>query len=151
VCALIDGLVQAARDNDMELYGVHVYRRGAEPAERRLRSDDRVNLYSTSELARFGRLLLNDGRHDGRQLVPAGYSARIARETVPTVNDPDSQEFRLAHRYGLGAWRYQADGDGTFYMAGMYSQTASSPRPSRRSSPSPPTSKPAPRAHRSPP
>jgi CubicO group peptidase (beta-lactamase class C family) len=265
--ALIDGLVQAARDNDMELYGVHVYRRGAEPAERRLRSDDRVNLYSvsktftsvalgiaeaegrlalddpalayfpefansaapgldqvtlfhlltmtsgsphawfaeepvtvpdlaadffatplqhepgsyfsytgtgpyvaaralraatgasvrdylmprvfgpleihnpqwhtcplghpvaesdlfltTSELARFGRLLLNDGRHEGRQLVPAGYSARIARETVPTVNDPDSQEFGLADRYGLGAWRYQADGDGTFYMAGKYGQ-----------------------------
>jgi CubicO group peptidase (beta-lactamase class C family) len=76
----------------------------------------------TSELARFGRLLLNDGRHDGRQLVPAGYSARIARETVPTVNDPDSQEFGLADRYGLGAWRYQADGDGTFYMAGLYGQ-----------------------------
>jgi hypothetical protein len=95
----------------MDLYGVHVYRRGQEPAERRLRSDDRENLWSvsktsatgasvrdylmprvfgplairnpqrhtcplghpaaesdlflrTSELARFGRLLLDDGRHE---------------------------------------------------------------------------------------
>ena len=31
---LIDGLVQSAEQNGMELYGVHVYRRGAEPAER---------------------------------------------------------------------------------------------------------------------
>ncbi|HEX3514226.1 MAG TPA: hypothetical protein VHT26_09530, partial [Trebonia sp.] len=46
---LIDGLVQSAQQNGMELYGVHVYRRGAEPAERRLRSDDRENLWSVSK------------------------------------------------------------------------------------------------------
>jgi CubicO group peptidase (beta-lactamase class C family) len=261
---LIDGLVQAAQQNGMELYGVHVYRRGAEPVERRLRSDDRVNLRSvsktfvsaalgiaeaegrlalddpaleyypelrktaapgldqvtlrhlltmtsgsphswvadepvevpdlaadffatplahepgrsfsytdtgpyvaaralraatgasvrdylmprvfgplaihnpqwhtcplghpvaasdlflrTSELARFGRLLLDDGRHEGRQLVPAGYCARIAAESVPTAGAPEGQ-FRLAPRYGLGAWC--GPGDGTFTMAGRYGQ-----------------------------
>ena len=47
--ALIDALVQAAQREGMELYGVHVYRRGAEPVERRLRSDDRVNLYSVAK------------------------------------------------------------------------------------------------------
>ena len=46
---LIDGLVQSAQQHGMELYGVHVYRRGAEPVERRLRSDDRENLWSVSK------------------------------------------------------------------------------------------------------
>ena len=46
---LIDGLVQSAQQNGMELYGVHVYRRGVEPVERRLRSDDRENLWSVSK------------------------------------------------------------------------------------------------------
>ena len=46
---LIDGLVQSAQNNGMELYGVHVYRRGQEPVERRLRSDDRENLWSVSK------------------------------------------------------------------------------------------------------
>ena len=261
---LIDGLVRSAQQNGMELYGVHVYRRGAEPVERRLRSDDRENLRSvsktfvsaalgiaeaegrlalddpaleyypelkptaapgldqvtlrhlltmtsgsphswsvnepvevpdlaadffatplahepgsyfsytdtgpyvaaralraatgasvrdylmprvfgplaihnpqwhtcplghpvaasdlflrTSELARFGRLLLDDGRHEGRQLVPAGYCARIAAESVPTAGAPEGQ-FRLTPRYGLGAWC--GPGDGTFTMAGRYGQ-----------------------------
>jgi CubicO group peptidase (beta-lactamase class C family) len=258
--ALIDGLVQAAQREGMELYGVHVYRRGAEPVERRLRSDDRVNLYSvaktfvsvalgiaeaegrltlddpaldyypelrpsaapgldqvtlrhlltmtsgsphswfadepvevpdlaadffatslrdepgthfsytgtgpyvaaralraatgasvrdylmprvfgplaihnpqwhtcplghpvaesdlllrTSELARFGRLLLDEGRYGGRQLVPAEYCARIARESVPT-GDPDDP----TQRYGLGVWCEPSER--SFRMAGRYGQ-----------------------------
>jgi len=262
---LIDGFVQSAQQEGMELYGVHVYRRGAEPVERRFRSDDRENLWSvsktfvsvalgiaeaegrlalddpalnyypefkksaapgldqvtlrhlltmtsgsphswfadepveapdlaadffaaplkhepgthfsytgtgpyvaaralrsatgasvrdylmprvftplaihnpqwhtcplghpvaesdlflrTSELARFGRLLLDEGRHEGRQLVPAEYCARIAAESVPTVSDPADEEFALAPRYGLGAWC--GPGDATFSMAGRYGQ-----------------------------
>jgi CubicO group peptidase (beta-lactamase class C family) len=263
--ALIDGLVEAAQREGMELYGVHVYRRGAEPVERRLRSDDRVNLWSvsktftsvalgiaeaegrlalddpaldyypelrplaapgldqvtlrhlltmtsgsphswfadepvtvpdlaadffatplahqpgtwfsytgtgpyvaaralraatgasvrdyllprvfgplaihnpqwhtcplghpvaesdlfltTSELARFGRLLLDEGRHDGRQLVPAKYCARLARESVPTANPDGPESFPMADRYGLGVW-CEADGD-SYRMAGRYGQ-----------------------------
>jgi CubicO group peptidase (beta-lactamase class C family) len=74
----------------------------------------------TSELARFGRLLLDDGRHEGRQLVPAGYCARIAAESVPTASAPEDQGLRLAPRYGLGAWC--GPGDGTFSMAGRHGQ-----------------------------
>jgi CubicO group peptidase (beta-lactamase class C family) len=70
-------------------------------------------LLKTSELARFGRLLLDEGRHDGRQLVPAEYCARIAAESVET-GDP------AAPRYGLGAWC--GPGDRTFRMAGLYGQ-----------------------------
>jgi CubicO group peptidase (beta-lactamase class C family) len=67
----------------------------------------------TSELARFGRLLLDEGRHGDRQLVPAEYCERIARENVPT-GDPAQP------RYGLGAWC--GPGDRTFAMAGLYGQ-----------------------------
>jgi CubicO group peptidase (beta-lactamase class C family) len=262
---LIDALVRSAEREGMELYGVHIYRRGAEPAERRLRSDDRVDVRSvsktftsvalgiaeaegrlalddpaltyypglagsaapgldqvtlrhllmmtsgspyswsaydpvvvpdlaadffatplahepgtyfrytgigpyvaaralraatganvrdyllprlftplaidnpqwhtcplghpvaesalylrTSELARFGRLLLDGGRHEGRQLVPAGYCARIATETVPTVQDPADEGFRLSGSYGLGVWC--TPGEKTYKMAGLYGQ-----------------------------
>src|SRR6185437_9412299 len=57
---------------------------------------------TTSELARFGRLLLDEGRHDGRQLVPAKYCARLARESVPTANPDGPEGFPMADRYGLG-------------------------------------------------
>jgi len=262
---LIDALVRSAEREGMELYGVHIYRRGAEPVERRLRSDDRVDVHSvsktftsvalgiaeaegrlalddpalkyypelagsaapgldqvtlrhllmmtsgsphswnsddpvvvpdlaadffatplahepgtyfrytdigpyvaaralraatganvrdyllprlftplaihnpqwhtcplghpvagsalflrTSELARFGRLLLDEGRHEGRQLVPAEYCARIATETVPTVKDPAGEAFRLSDSYGLGAWC--TPGEKTYKMAGLYGQ-----------------------------
>ena len=45
---LIDALVRSAEREGMELYGVHIYRRGAEPVERRLRSDGRVDVHSVS-------------------------------------------------------------------------------------------------------
>jgi CubicO group peptidase (beta-lactamase class C family) len=75
---------------------------------------------TTSELARFGRLLLDEGRHDGRQLVTAKYCARLARESVPTENPGDPDGFRMADRYGLGVW-CETDGD-SYRMAGRYGQ-----------------------------
>jgi len=74
----------------------------------------------TSELARVGRLLLDEGRHEGRQLIPAEYCARIGTETVPTVKDPADEGFRLSDRYGLGVWC--STGDKTYKMAGLYGQ-----------------------------
>ena len=85
--ALIDGLVQAARDNDMELYGVHVYRRGAEPAERRLRSDDRVNLYSVSKT--FTSVALGIAEAEGRLALddPAlAYFPEFAKSAAPGLD-----------------------------------------------------------------
>lgn len=74
----------------------------------------------TSELARFGGLLLDEGRHEGRQLVPAEYCARIATETVPTATDPAEEGFRLSDSYGLGVWC--TAGEETYTMAGLYGQ-----------------------------
>lgn len=73
-------------------------------------------LLTTSELARFGRLLLDEGSWEARQLVPADYCRRIARETVPTTHDLPM----FAAGYGLGAWCGM--GERTFRMDGHYGQ-----------------------------
>jgi CubicO group peptidase (beta-lactamase class C family) len=75
-------------------------------------------LLTTSELARFGRLLLDEGRWEGRQLVPAEYCERIPRESVPVTGE--DWIAGLGDRYGLGAWC--GPGDRTFRMAGKYGQ-----------------------------
>jgi CubicO group peptidase (beta-lactamase class C family) len=65
--ALIDGFVEAAQRDGMELYGVHVYRRGTEAVERRLRSDNRVNLYSVSKT--FTSVALGIAEAEGRLVL----------------------------------------------------------------------------------
>jgi CubicO group peptidase (beta-lactamase class C family) len=75
-------------------------------------------LLTTSELARCGRLLLDEGRWEGRQLVPAEYCERMPRESVPvSAGDWASG---LGERYGLGVWC--GPGDRAFSMAGKYGQ-----------------------------
>ena len=61
---LIDTLVRSAEREGMELYGVHIYRRGAEPVERRLRSDDRVDVRSVSKT--FTSVALGIAEAEGR-------------------------------------------------------------------------------------
>src|SRR5689334_23641213 len=61
---LIEALVRSAEREGMELYGVHVYRRGAEPVERRLRSDDRVDVHSVSKT--FTPIALGIAEAEGR-------------------------------------------------------------------------------------
>ncbi len=60
---LIDALVRSAERERMELYGVHIYR-GAEPVERRLRSDDRVDVRSVSKT--FTSVALGIAEAEGR-------------------------------------------------------------------------------------
>lgn len=73
-----------------------------------------VGLYlKTEEFARLGRLLLQNGAWDGRQLVPAAYLRAAAEDTVPVegFDDPECQ-----CGYGYQLWRctragaYRADG-----------------------------------------
>ena len=66
---------------------------------------------TTESLARFGQLLLDDGRYDDRQLVPADWLAAATGKQVPNDNqdNPDWQQ-----GYGYQFWRsrhgFRADG-----------------------------------------
>ncbi len=51
---------------------------------------------------------------------PPGTARGSPPKASPPVNDPEDQGFRLAPRYGLGAWC--SHGDGTYSMAGRYGQ-----------------------------
>jgi len=67
----------------------------------------------TSELARLGRLLLQDGRWEGSSLVPADFVAAMHGDVVTAEGfpDPESQAGYGYHVWGctrFGAWR--ADG-----------------------------------------
>src|SRR5262249_39706738 len=86
----------------------------------------------THELARFARLLLQEGQWDGRQILPATYVRRMATERVDTSAITESE--RLTHGYGLGVW---IDRSGMYRMDGRYGQYAIvGPRPPP---PGPPT------------
>ncbi|MFI5935274.1 serine hydrolase domain-containing protein [Actinoplanes sp. NPDC051494] len=71
----------------------------------------------TGELARFGRLLLQDGEWEGRQIVPADYVRRMAAEAVSTGDNGHGGQFTRG--YGLGVW---LDRDDTYRMDGKYGQ-----------------------------
>ncbi|WP_233624287.1 beta-lactamase family protein [Actinoplanes sp. ATCC 53533] len=46
---LLDDFIRADQARGLGVYGIHLYREGSPPVERRLRSDDRVNLYSVAK------------------------------------------------------------------------------------------------------
>jgi len=58
------------------------------------------------DFARFGHLFLNQGRWDGRQLVPAGWVAAATRNQVPATTplaDTDRRGSQALYRQGLAA------------------------------------------------
>jgi CubicO group peptidase (beta-lactamase class C family) len=73
----------------------------------------------THELARFAQLLLQEGRWDGRQLIPATYVRRMTTEHVDTSTITEDE--RLTYGYGLGVW---LDRSGVYRMDGRYGQYA---------------------------
>ncbi|AEV86449.1 beta-lactamase [Actinoplanes sp. SE50] len=74
----------------------------------------------TGELARFARLLLQEGVWEGRQIIPAEYVRRMPAETVDTTAMAQ-RAAQFGHGYGLGVW---LSGDGTYRMDGAYGQYA---------------------------
>jgi CubicO group peptidase (beta-lactamase class C family) len=69
----------------------------------------------TSEITRIAQLLLHEGIHDGQQLVPVEYLARMTAETTRTgMAEPDRQT------YGLHVW--MCSRDRAWRMDGLYGQ-----------------------------
>lgn len=72
----------------------------------------------TSELARMGRLLLQDGRWDDRELVPAEYVRAMHTDVIDTGQHfPDTES---DSGYGYQVWRNTVPG--TFRADGLYGQ-----------------------------
>ena len=75
---------------------------------------------TTSEMALFGRFLLQRGEWEGRQLVSAAWIDRATRAHVATRGDKDSSDYSLG--YGYHFWicphgAYRAEGkDGQFII-----------------------------------
>src|SRR4051794_21765313 len=84
---LIDALVRSAEREAMGLYGGHIYRPRAEPVERRLRSDDRVNVHSVAKT--FTSVALGIAEAEGRLALddPAlKYYPELAGSAAPGLD-----------------------------------------------------------------
>ncbi|GGN71686.1 penicillin-binding protein [Actinoplanes lobatus] len=74
---------------------------------------------TTGELARFARLLLDDGEWAGRRILPDGWVGRMTGESVGTGGIGHGPAYE--HGYGLGVW---LERDGAYRMDGAYGQYA---------------------------
>src|SRR5438445_5267372 len=84
---LIDALVRSAEREGMQLYAVHIYRRGAAPVERRLRSDERVDVRPVSKT--FTSVALGIAEAEGRLALdePAlTYYPELAGSAAPGLD-----------------------------------------------------------------
>jgi CubicO group peptidase (beta-lactamase class C family) len=81
----------------------------------------------TADLARFGRLYLDGGRWQGRQLLPAAWAEAATAWQVPSVAAQDAPDWRQG--YGYQFWRcrhgaYRADGAFGQFVVVMPAQDA---------------------------
>jgi CubicO group peptidase (beta-lactamase class C family) len=103
---LLDDFIRADRERNLGTYGIHLYREGRPPVERRVRSDDRVNLYSVAKtftsvalgLAEAeGRLTLDDRLLDHfpelRASAADGFADVTLRQLVTMTSGTSHQWF----------------------------------------------------------
>lgn len=75
-------------------------------------------LYATSrDFGRLGKLILQEGKWEGKQVVPLDYMREIVKNPVMTT-DEDIPNFR----YGLHIWTYQHEGKDVYYCRGILGQ-----------------------------
>jgi CubicO group peptidase (beta-lactamase class C family) len=75
-------------------------------------------LYSTSrDFGRLGKLLLNGGKWNGKQLIPADYFREMVSNPEMTTEEgvPNT-------RYGLHIWTYLGGADPVYYCRGIHGQ-----------------------------
>ncbi|NVO57120.1 serine hydrolase [Rhodobacteraceae bacterium B1Z28] len=70
--------------------------------------------FTTRDFARFGQMILQNGNHDGQQLVPAEWIAEATRASAPT--EPGRTG------YGYQWWIPVDAQDGEFFARGVYGQ-----------------------------
>ena len=68
----------------------------------------------TRDYARFGQMILQEGEHNGQQVVPSGW---LAAATVPSAN---TKEGKL--HYGYQWWMPKDPREGEFFGIGVYGQ-----------------------------
>lgn len=66
----------------------------------------------TLDFAKFGRLLLNQGNWNGKQIIPKSY---IIEATTPSTNNGGKETY--GYNIGIGPKKY-----GTFFPIGLYGQ-----------------------------
>jgi CubicO group peptidase (beta-lactamase class C family) len=65
----------------------------------------------TEDLAKFGQLYLQNGKWQGKQLVPASWIAAATSKEVPNDDDPDArQDIDSRQGYGFLFWRLRHNG-----------------------------------------
>jgi len=70
--------------------------------------------FTTRDYARFGRMILQDGSYDGRQVVPAAWIAAATLPSAPTAHGTMG--------YGYQWWVPKGAHDGEFMGIGIYGQ-----------------------------
>jgi CubicO group peptidase (beta-lactamase class C family) len=79
----------------------------------------------TRDYARFGQMMLDEGRFNGVQIVPQAWAIESVNASAPKASDPNDP-------FGYGyQWWVPLNADGEFYAIGIYGQFIYVNRPAR--------------------